>query len=170
LAELDIVLLLIEAGGIIAVSWLVGELLTKAITRVARKAGASRDVLRFVRPVFSIVWITFAVVGVLTLTGLTSLFSVLTLSGIAGLTVSLALQTTLSNIISGLFLLYDGALRLDDVVSYSGVRGSVVKIAFRNTWVKMDNGNVAIISNSSLVAGPLINETAAERLAKRHQL
>ncbi len=163
----DIVILAVQVAGIIVGSWLVGELLIRGVTKIARRAGAPPDVVRAVRPVLSILWIVFAVAGVLALTGIASEFSALTLSGLVGLTVSLALQNTLSNVISGLLLFRDGALRLNDLVVYGGIKGKVVKIAFRNTWVRTDDGRIAIISNNSLAGGPLINETAAERLEKR---
>ncbi len=69
--------------------------------------------------------------------------------------------------ISGILLFNDGALRLNDMVEYSGIKGKVVKVALRNTWVRMDDGNLAIISNSSLSSGPLVNFTAGKRLEKK---
>jgi len=52
-------------------------------------------------------------------------------------------------------------------LAYGGINGKVVKIGFRNTWVSTDDGSIAIISNNNLAGGPLINQTAAERLQKR---
>jgi len=167
LVDLSTIILVVQVAGTIAGSWLVGEVLIRLITRIARRAGASSDVVRTVRRGLSVLWVVLAAAGVLTLTGVTSEFSVLTLSGLVGLAVSLALKTTLSNIISGILLFYDGALRLNDQVSYGGINGKVVKIGFRNTWVSTDDGSIAIISNNNLAGGPLINQTAAERLQKR---
>ena len=92
------------------------------------------------------------------------------LSGIAGLAISLALQNTLSNIISGILILSDGVLRLHDSIEYSGVKGKVVKIGLRATWVKTDSGDIAIISNNYLANGPLVNFTARERLERKLSL
>lgn len=92
------------------------------------------------------------------------------LSGIVGLAISLALQNTLTNIISGILILSDGVLRLHDSVEYSGVRGRVVKIGLRATWVKTDSGDIAIISNNYLANGPLVNFTARERLERKLRL
>jgi len=49
---------------------------------------------------------------VLVAAGTATLFSVLTFSGIAGFRVSLALQNTLSRMISGILLRSDGVLQL----------------------------------------------------------
>jgi len=103
----------------------------------------------------------------LSVIGIASQFSFLTISGIVGLAVSLALQNTLSNIISGVLLLSDGVLRLDDSIEYSGLGGVVVKIGLRATWVKTDRGDIAVISNNYLVNGPLINHTTTQRLERK---
>ncbi len=139
----------------------------RVITRAAKRAHASPTLIRTIREGLSILWIVAAATGVLSVTGIASQFSALTFSGLVGLAISLALQTTLSNMISGILLFNDGALRLNDAIEYSGIKGKVVKLALRNTWVRMDDGNLAIISNSSLSNGPLVNLTAGKRLEKK---
>ncbi len=126
-----------ELAAVIAGSWLVSELLVRLVTRGAKRAGASADLIR---------------------------------NGIAGLAISLALQNTLTNIISGILILSDGVLRLHDSIEYSGVKGRVVKIGLRATWVKTDSGDIAIISNNYLANGPLVNFTARERLERKLSL
>ena len=64
-------------------------------------------------------------------------------------------------------MLSDGVLRLDDSVEYSGVKGVVVKIGLRATWVKTEHGDIAVISNNYLVNGPLVNHTATKRLERK---
>ncbi len=156
-----------ELIAVIAGSWLVSELLIRLITRGAKRAGASAELIRNVREGLSFLWVVFVVGWLVIVTGLGSIFSFLTLSGIVGLAISLALQNTLSNMISGILLLSDGVLRLHDSVEYSGVKGKVVKIVLRATWVKTDSGDIAIISNNYPVNGPLLNFTAGQRLEKK---
>ena len=115
-----------------------------------------------------------AILGVLLVissaTGFASGHITIAISGIGALALSLALQTTLSNIIAGILPFYDGVIHLNDVVEYGGVRGKAVRLALRKTWIKTDSGTVAVISNSSLSNGPLINHTATERLSKRYAI
>lgn len=160
-------ILIAQSAGTVVVSYLIAEVLIRVITRAAKRAHAPPALIRSIREGLSILWIVLAAAGVLSLTGIASQFSALTVSGLVGLAISLALQTTLSNIIAGIMLFNDGALRLNDMVEYSGIKGKVVKIALRNTWVRMDDGNIAIISNSSLSSGPLVNITAGKRLEKK---
>jgi len=168
--DIGTIIFIAQVASVIAGSWLVAELLIRLITRGAKRAGASADLIRSVREALSILWIIFVAVGLVSVTGIGSIFSFLTLSGIAGLAISLALQNTLSNIISGILILSDGVLRLHDSVEYSGVKGRVVKIGLRATWVKTDSGDIAIISNNYLANGPLVNFTASERLERKLRL
>ena len=163
----DIVYLIIEIAAIIVGSGLFTEALIRGLSGLVKRAGGHAGLARSIREGFTLLWITLAGVGILTVTGVASQFSFFTVSGIVGLTVSLALQNTLSNIISGVLLLSDGVLRLDDSIEYSGVKGVVVKIGLRATWVKTVQGDIAVISNNYLVNGPLVNHTATQRLEKK---
>jgi small conductance mechanosensitive channel len=98
---------------------------------------------------------------------LTSILTSLTVSGIMGLAVSIRLQTTISNIMAGIFLLQDNALQPDDIITFGGVKGKVVKLGLRNTWLETEEGNIVIIGNSQLSADPLTNFTATTRLSKK---
>ena len=114
--------------------------------------------------------IILGVVAVASLTGLSSQLTTLTISGIAGLGVTLALQNTLSDVIAGVLLLQDGVIRIGDDVSFQGVRGEIVKLNLRTTWVKTQDGVIIVIGNSNLSAGPIVNHTASSRLTKKLQV
>ena len=162
-----IIILIVEIALIIVGSGLFTEALIRSLSGLVKRAGGHAGLARSIREGFTLLWITLAGIGILSVTGIASQFSFLTVSGIVGLTVSLALQNTLLNIISGVLLLSDGVLRLDDSIDYSGVKGIVVKIGLRATWVKTEQGDVAVISNNYLVNGPLINHTATQRLERK---
>jgi len=162
--------LVIESAGIIAVCAIIGEGLRTLIKAVAVRAGAHPATLRSIREGMRIIWVTVAALGVIYSSGITSELTILTVSGIAGLVVSLSLQSLFSNVISGIFLLRDGALRVGDVISYGGVKGRVARVALRNTWIITDAGEVAVIGNTALSSGPLVNLTASRRLTTQFEL
>jgi small-conductance mechanosensitive channel len=160
----QIAMMVLGAVAIIAVTILLEEVFSRALIGLARRSGAKQSTLRGIRYFARVTWILVVAVSVLYYTGLASVFTTLTVGGIAGVAVSLALQSTLSNMISGILLLQDKAIRLDDEIVFGGVRGRVVQIALRNTWIRTPEGNLVLISNSSLAAGPLTNLTATPRL------
>ena len=167
MAEVSLVGLLIRVAVTLAGFWLASQLLIHAVTAAARRAGVPQGQVRLIKEGIASVFVVLAVIAVVHVSGLTSQVTTLTISGIAAIVLSLALQATLSNMISGILLLLDNTIRVNDLIEYSGAKGEVVKIGLRNTWVKTPEGNVVIISNSQIANGPLINYTAGERLLKK---
>jgi len=162
--EIELILEVILA---VLLSFIVGELVIRSITKIARRANVPKPVTRNVREVITAVWFVISLAWVLQILGLTSILTSLTVSGIVGLTISLGLQTTLSNVIAGIFLLQDNALHTGDKILIGTVKGEVVKLGLRNTWLRNETGEIVIISNSSLSNGPLTNYTAKDRLNKK---
>ena len=153
-----------------AVTILIEEGINHIIRLAAKKAGTNPTVIRDVGVAMRVIAVLVIVTVILSLTGLASEFTAITISGIGALAVSLALQNTLSNIISGILLFHDGVIHLNDTVEYGSVKGKVVRLAMRNTWIKMDSGKIAVISNSLLAGGPLINHSATERVSKKYAI
>lgn len=156
--------IVVIAAGVFAVE----EVLRFVIIRVARRAGADGTVARDVGYSMRLVAVALVLSNVLSYSGLSSLFTGLTVSAVVAVAISLALQTTLTNVISGILLFSDGTLRLGDTVEFSGIKGKVVRIGLRNTWVKTEHGHLAVIGNANLSSGPLTNHSATERLSKRY--
>lgn len=78
--------------------------------------------------------------------------------GIGGLAVGLALQPTLSNYFSGLYLSADGFIKPDDYIELeSGMKGYVVKVGWRNTIIKLWNNNLVMIPNARLADSRIVN-------------
>ena len=78
----DIVYLIVEIAAIIVGSALFTEALVRGLSRLVRRAGAHAGLARSIREGFTLVWITLAGVAILSLTGIASEFSFLTISGI----------------------------------------------------------------------------------------
>ena len=148
----------------------VGSLLTRFIIRIAHRAGASRQIDSSIRDLMGVVLLLMALGVISTVSGLSSYFTALTISGVAGLAASLALQTTLSNIISGILMLRDGTVHVGDDIQFGGpggTRGEVVRLSLRTTWLRTSDGHIAVIGNSNLSAGPILNHSATARLEKK---
>ena len=145
------------------------EILSFGIRRAARRAGAGPTVTRDIGATMRVGAAILVLSDALSYSGLSSLFTGLTVSAVLAVAVSLALQTTLTNVISGVLLFNDGVLRLHDTIEYSGTKGKVVRIGLRNTWIKTEPGHLTVIGNSQLSGGPLVNHTATERLSKKYK-
>jgi len=78
-------------------------------------------------------------------------------AGVITLIVGLGCQSMISDIVAGIFILFEGDIQVGDVVVINGWRGTVLQIGLRRTKIEDLNGNVNIINNSSI--SNIINNT-----------
>ncbi|MGP8072404.1 MAG: mechanosensitive ion channel domain-containing protein [Thermoplasmata archaeon] len=141
-----------------------GYLLSEWVAVGIRRHGAMPYQVRWARLIISLLGVVAAGLILFAAYGSLSLVSGLTFSAILTLAATLALQTTIGNVIAGFILLRDRVLRMDDRIQISGIQGTVVRIGIVTVWVRLDNGSLASVSNSTLLGGPLVNQSAAVRL------
>jgi small conductance mechanosensitive channel len=154
----------IEAAVAVGVILVLGLALSRAAARRLVVRGAPPTSVRGARAAITLITLAIAAVTAFSLVGPISLVTGLTFSAIVGLGVTLALQTTLANIIAGFILLQNRMLRVNDTITVSGITGRVVQIGLVTVWLRLDDGNVASVSNANLLSGPLINRSAKDRL------
>ncbi|MCD6576290.1 MAG: mechanosensitive ion channel family protein [Nanoarchaeota archaeon] len=78
--------------------------------------------------------------------------------GIAGLAVALALQDTLANFFSGIYLTADRPIRPGDFIELNDtIKGTVLDIGWRSTRLKTPQNNIIIIPNKKLAESIIIN-------------
>lgn len=93
--------------------------------------------------VIAILYYCFALFGVDTKTLLAS-------AGILTLVIGLGAKTLVSDILAGLFIIFEGEFRVGDIVTIGDWRGTVQEIGVRTTKIMDPGQNVKIISNSSV--------------------
>jgi small conductance mechanosensitive channel len=164
---MDTLTALLEVVGIAAGTFTVEELLSRLTARAANRAGVAPNEVRQIQDALIVVFIAIALVVITGVLGISSFFTTFTFSAVAGLAATLALQSTLQNIIAGIFMIRDHTLRLGDSIEIGGMKGRVVKLGFRTTWLKDEGGSVVIVSNNTLLNGPFVNHTATQRLEKK---
>jgi small-conductance mechanosensitive channel len=141
-----------------------GYLLANVAGRWLRRRGAPPAAIRWARFAISFVGLLIAGADLFVAFGPLTVASGLTLSAIVGLAATLALQTVIANVIAGFILLRDRMLRFNDRISIGGTTGTVMRLGLVTTWLRLDDGSLASVSNSTLLGGPLVNKTAMERL------
>ncbi len=70
--------------------------------------------------------------------------------GILGLIVGLGAQPLISDILAGLFIVFEGVFDVGDIIVYNGFRGTVKEIGIRTTQILDTGGNIKIVNNSNL--------------------
>jgi small-conductance mechanosensitive channel len=80
-------------------------------------------------------------------------------AGIVGIAVGFAAQTSVSNIISGLFLIAEKPFEVGDVVTVGSTTGVVLSIDFLSVKLRTFDNKFIRIPNETLIKGELINVT-----------
>ncbi len=87
--------------------------------------------------------------------------------GIGGLAVGLALQNTLANFFSGLYIISDRPINVGDFIeidtSLTTLSGFVDDIGWRSTKIKTWNNTIVIIPNSKLAESTIVNSSLSDR-------
>ena len=92
-----------------------------------------------------------------------SLTAVWTTLGVGSVAVALALQDTLSNFFSGVYLRLDRPVRVGDYVKLdSGDEGFVVALGWRSTRIKTLPNNVVVVPNAKLASAIVTNYSLPE--------
>lgn len=146
---------LVLLGVLVIVTWLVLLLVRSAIFRSHRlDTGRKYAIYQMIRYVFLVV-----VIGI-GLEGLGVSLTVL-LAGSAALLVGigLGLQNLFNDFVSGIILLVDGSVEVNDVVEVDGLVAQVLEINLRTSVVRTRDEKYIILPNSILTGGKLINWT-----------
>lgn len=101
-----------------------------------------RSFIKYVS-VITVLYYCFALFGVDTQTLLAS-------AGILSLVIGLGAKTLISDILAGLFIIFEGEFQVGDIVTVGDWRGTVQEIGVRTTKVVDAGDNVKIISNSEV--------------------
>lgn len=142
---------------ILFVIWLVFRIVAKAIRRVPEtKLPAQRAaiVIKFVRYIFYIVVVLY----VLGLFGI-NLKAIWGAAGIAGVAIGFAAQTSVSNLISGLFVLTEGSIHVGDTIIVGDVTGIVDEVKLLSVRVHTFDNQMVRIPNSTIINSNLTNNS-----------
>ncbi len=94
----------------------------------------------------AIIGVTFYALYLIGIDGTTLLAS----AGILSIAISLGATQLVTDIISGLFIIFEGEFRVGDIIKIGDWRGTVIEIGIRTTKVEEPGQNVKIFRNSEL--------------------
>jgi potassium efflux system protein len=91
---------------------------------------------------------------------------------IAAMTVGLGfgLQEIFANFVSGLIILFEQPIRVDDTVTIGEVTGRVTKIRIRATTIRRWDQRELVVPNKEFITGHLINWTLSDNILRREFL
>ncbi|MBP5519072.1 MAG: mechanosensitive ion channel family protein [Treponema sp.] len=142
---------------ILFVMWVIFRLIAKAIRRVPEsKLPAQRTaiIIRFLKYIFYVVVVLY-ILGTFGI----DLKAIWGAAGIAGVAIGFAAQTSVSNLISGLFVLTEGSIHVGDTIIVGDVTGIVDEVKLLSIRVHTHDNQMVRIPNSTIINSNLTNNS-----------
>lgn len=154
----NLIPLLIFALIILIIGYLVTKIITKIIDRTMKKSKIDSGAKNFLLSVIRIALYTVVLIMALSVLKV-PISSIITILGAAGLAVSLALQTCLSNLAGGFIILFSKPFVTGDIIEIDNTIGTVRSISVLYTKLDTFDGKTAFIPNGKISDAKLINYT-----------
>jgi MscS family membrane protein len=123
---------------------------------------AATSVLRLGRRTVDVLIVFAALLAVFTHFGINPTAALAGL-GVGGIAVALAAQKTLENVIGGISLIFDQAVRVGDWVNTAGVSGAVEYIGLRSTRIRTTERTLVCVPNGQLANATIENVTLRDK-------
>jgi MscS family membrane protein len=159
---------------VVSIVWLLIRLThwfeAKARRRLGR--GDSTGVLSILRFVSSAVDLVVILIGLLVLLRYFGFnpTTVLAGVGVGGIAIALAAQKTLENVIAGLSLISDKAIRVGDFLKIDNILGTVTDIGLRSTRIRTLDRTVVNVPNGQIANASLENMSLRDQFWFHHML
>ncbi|MCU4157033.1 mechanosensitive ion channel [Carboxylicivirga sp. A043] len=88
------------------------------------------------------------------------------LIGAFGVGIGFGLQNIFNNLVSGLILLFERPIKIDDVIEVGELRGRVRSIGIRSSVVRTFDGAEVIVPNGQLISNEVINWTHSDQIRR----
>lgn len=147
---------IIRASIAFIVCFIVIKIINNIVSKALKKSKIDTTLHRFIKSVIKIVlYIIMAMIIAGTL-GI-EISSIVALFSVVGLAVSLAVQDSLANAMSGITILFTKPFSKGDFVELGGVSGTVDAVGIANTTLKTPDNKMIFIPNSTICTANIIN-------------
>lgn len=143
--------ILISIGITIALTIIILVVLKIIINRTVKRAKNKRAITlsKLVHSILKYIIVIIAIIIVIGLTGY-DITAVLAGAGIAGLIIGLGAQSLINDMLSGIAIVFEDYLEIDDVIEVNGFKGKVVDIGLRSIKIQNWKGELRIITNGQI--------------------
>ncbi len=88
------------------------------------------------------------------------------LAGALGVGIGFGLQTVVNNFVSGLILMFERPIQVDDVIQVGSLSGQVRHIGVRASTIRTFEGAEVVVPNANLISNEVVNWTLSDRLRR----
>lgn len=153
---------LLAAVILLVVCVIVSKLIMKATERILDRSKTDSTLHAFIRSAIKILMIFVTIMLLAGTLGIDT-SSLLAVFGMLGLAISLSVQDSLSNIVSGIMILTTRPFKVGDYVNVAGQDGTVNKVGLLHTVLYTLDNQCIHIPNSQITATKIVNCTGVEK-------
>ena len=123
------------------IHWLVG-IISSRNPRAATIGTMISSLVRYISVIVVVIW-GLSILGV-------NLTAIVASVGVLSLIIGFGAQSLIEDTITGIFMILENNLKVDDYIVLDDFRGRVRKIGIRTTCIEDDGGNLKIVNNSDI--------------------
>ncbi len=161
---LSLVPKIIQAIRVVTIILVITTVALGILNRAFKKNQRQITVVRLINSIVKCVATVIIVIAVLAIWGINTT-ALITGAGVVTLIVGLGMQSLISDVVAGLFIVFENEFNVGDIITIDGFRGTVTSIGMRTTKLEAA-GNVKIVNNSDIrgVLNQTINPSTAKVL------
>lgn len=140
---------LISAAAVIVGMWLVCNVLLFAFSHLRLRKNRSRTIIGLANSAVRYIFVLVTLVWALSILGV-NLAGIFASLGILTLIIGFGAQSLIEDMVTGIFIIFEGNYNIGDIIVLDDFRGVVRKIDIRTTTIEDDAGNLKIVNNSDI--------------------
>jgi len=150
---------------VMVLSYYTAKFVSRWVVRLTSKKVPRKSIAKLIGRASAIIVVGMGLVLALGALDLSkTLNTILAGAGISGLVIGLALQGTLSNLLSGIILSFRKKIQLGHWIETTGFAGEVVDINLNSLVLKEFDNSLVIIPNKTIIENPLKNYSLTDKM------
>ena len=153
---------IVAAVVIILIGLIVLKIVISVLKKIINKTKLKGLAGNFIMTILKTVLIFMYLIIILKVLGIDT-SSFVALLTVGTLAISLAVQSVIANVASGMILATNHPFQVGDFVEVAGVSGTVISTSLFSTKLKTPDNKIVVIPNSSVAGGNIINYSTEEK-------
>lgn len=137
--------------------YLIARLVSMTLTKTFRKRLSAHQAMLLRRLSFYLILFIFLTTAIQEL-GF-HIGVLLSATGILTVAIGIASQTSMSNIVSGVFIIGEKPFRIGDTIKVNDIQGEVISIDFLSVKIRTDDHTMVRIPNETLIKSAIVNHS-----------
>ena len=155
---------LVALAVLLAECWVVSLIISAVNKNIKLKSRHAETIKSLLCNCLKYVVVIYAIIFGLSILGV-NMVAVIASLGVLGLIVGFGAQTLIEDVITGLFIIFEGQFHVGDIVTIDNYRGTVTSIGIRTTQITDAGGNIKVINQSDICTRVNLSDVAAGAIA-----